>query len=92
MEGIIAEKHDISINDRTHINMTGIRKIISFDPEEFLLDSSLGTILLKGSKLEIVKLNTTDGDLSIKGKLDSICYIEGKQKNSSEGFISKLFK
>ena len=40
--------HKISINERKSIAITGIKKIISFDKEEFLLDSTMGIILIKG--------------------------------------------
>ena len=51
----------------------------------------MGIILLKGQDLEIVKLDTHDGKVSIKGIINSIMYDDGKKKDS-ESLIGKLFK
>lgn len=85
------KKHEVKVIDRSLIYLTGIDKIVSFDPEEFLLESVMGTIVLKGESLEIVKLDTHDGVVTIKGMVHSFIYDEGK-KNDSDTFIGKLFK
>lgn len=84
-------KHEVKIIDRGLIYLTGIDKIISFDSEEFLMESVMGLILLKGDGLEIVKLDTHDGIVSIKGIFNSIMYDDGKKKES-ESLLGKLFK
>ena len=83
--------HEIKVIDRGIITLSGISKISSFDDKEFLLESNMGTILLKGENLEIVKLDTHDGHVKIKGKLISFSYIEEKVVNK-ESLLSKLFK
>ena len=84
--------HEIKITDRGIISLTGINKISSFDDQEFLMESNMGIILLKGEGLEIVKLDTHDGNVKIKGKLISFAYIENIKKNKEESLITKLFK
>ena len=84
--------HEIKVVDRSMINLTGINKIVSFDDQEFLMESNMGTILLKGENLEIVKLDTHDGNVKIKGNLNSFAYIENIKKTKEESLISKLFK
>ena len=63
----ISYNHGISINERKLIYLTGLIKIESFDNEEFLLETNMGYLAIKGSSLEIVRLDTKDGTLSIKG-------------------------
>ena len=84
--------HEIKITDRSVISLSGINKISSFDDQEFLMESNMGVILLKGEGLEIVKLDTHDGNVKIKGKLISFAYIESLKKNKEESLLSKLFK
>lgn len=84
--------HEIKITDRSIISLSGIKKINSFDNEEFLMESNMGMILLKGEKLEIIKLDTHDGNVKIKGKLNSFTYIENIKKQKEESLIAKLFK
>ena len=82
---------EIKIIDRKRINLTGVKKIVSFNPEEFLIETTLGVLLLKGQDLEIVKLDTTEGVLSIKGKINSFNYLDSN-KNKETSFIARLFK
>lgn len=92
LEEVNAGSHEIKIVDRKRIHMTGIKKITSFDHEEFLLESNMGVILLKGEELEIIKLDTHDGNVAIKGKITSMIYMDGKEKAKEESLLSKLFK
>jgi len=84
--------HEIKLTDRSIMSLSGIKKINSFDNEEFLMESNMGMILLKGEKLEIIKLDTHDGNVKIKGKINSFTYIESVKKNKEESLIAKLFK
>ena len=85
--------HGITLAERKNVVVTGVKKIESFDSEEFLMDTTLGFLQVKGSDLEIIKLDTYQGNVSIKGKIDSLTYTEnGNVKNKEETFLGKLFK
>ena len=86
----IKEYGEIKIIDRKRISLTGVRKLISFNNKEFVIDSKLGLIILKGDDLELLKLDTSDGNLAIKGRIDSLSYMDDTKKEMS--FISRLFK
>lgn len=92
MDNLMIGSHELRISDRREIFLTGIKKITSFDNEEFLMESNMGVILLKGHGLEILKLDTHDGNVKIKGKINSFTYLDGESKQNNEGFFSKLFK
>lgn len=89
---ITSLNHSITINERKNIIITGVKKIESFDEEEFFMETSMGNLTLKGLGLEIIKLDTYQGNVSIKGKLDSISYSEGENKEKEGGIFNKLFK
>ena len=91
-DNILIGNHEVKMTDRKNIFLTGIKKIVSFDSEEFLIESNMGDILLKGEGLELVKLDTTDGNVKIKGKINSMTYEEGKSNKKQESLIAKLFK
>lgn len=85
--------HTITINSRKSITISGVKKIDSFDNEEFLMDTTMGYIIVKGEELEIIKLDTYQGNVSIKGQLNSLSYMDGsKKKEKEDGVFSKLFK
>ncbi len=92
IESIGTISHQLQINERKQIMLTGIKKINSFDNEEFLMESVMGLILLKGSELEIIKLDTHDGNVSIKGRIDSFTYLDDNKKTKEDSFLAKLFK
>ena len=85
--------HSISIVERKSILVTGVKKIESFDEEEFLMETVMGYLVLKGSDMELLKLDTMQGNVSIKGLLKSFSYVdEGVKKEKEDSFISRLFK
>ena len=90
---IVITNHNVNIIGRKNINITGVKKIDNFDENEFLLETNMGYLMIKGSNLEIIKLDTYQGDVSIKGKIDSLNYLEnGKKQEKQESVFSKLFK
>ena len=90
---IVINNHNINITQRKNINITGVKKIENFDENEFLLETNMGYLLIKGSNLEIIKLDTYQGDVAIKGKIDSLNYLEkADKKQKNESVLSKLFK
>ena len=53
----------------------------------------MGYLALKGEDLELVKLDTLSGSVTIKGYVNSFDYIEDNTKKEKEGsVISRLFK
>lgn len=92
MDGITFGSQEVKMIDRANISITGVSKIVSFDDEEFLMETVMGNLRILGEALELLKLDTTDGVVKIKGKINSFSYIDGKTKNKEESLMAKLFK
>lgn len=85
--------HSINVLERKNILVTGVKKIESFDDEEFLMETVMGFLVLKGEGLELLKLDTLQGNVSIKGLLKSFSYLdENMKKDKENSIISRLFK
>lgn len=85
--------HGLTIAERKSIVISGVKKIENFDNEEFLMETTLGFLVIKGSDLEIIKLDTYQGNVSIKGRIDSLVYLdEVNKKDKENSLLSKLFK
>ena len=85
--------HGISVIERKNLIVTGVKKIENFDTEEFLMETIMGYLIVKGKDLELIKLDTLQGNVSIKGKIDSFTYIEeGKHKEKENSIFNRLFK
>ena len=89
---ITSLNHSITINERKNIIITGVKKIENFDENEFFMETTMGNLTIKGEGLEIIKLDTYQGNVSIKGKADSITYTEDGTNEKESSFLGKLFK
>ena len=83
--------HSISITERQNIQISGVTKIDSFDNEEFLLETSAGPLGIKGKDLEIIKLDTYEGTIMIKGVVDAFSYFDTGKSKKENSIITKLF-
>lgn len=86
--------HGLTIAERKNIIVSGVKKIESFDSGEFLMETTLGFLVIKGDELEIIKLDTYQGNVSIKGRIDSLMYLDDttSKKDKDNSFLNKLFK
>ena len=84
--------HGITITERKSLIVSGVKKIENFDENEFLMETTMGMLTVKGEDLELIKLDTMQGSVSIKGKINSIEYIENTKDKEKDGIISRLFK
>lgn len=91
-EKIDISNHNISIIGRQNINISGVTKINSFDDEEFLLETKLGPLGIKGKELEIIKLDTYEGVITIKGIVDGFTYLDIDSRKKEDTVIARLFK
>ena len=91
-EIIDVSNHIISINNRKNIVLSGIKKLNSFDDCEFFVDSIMGSLIIKGENLELIKLDTFQGNLSIKGKINNIFYLDDNKKIKADNIVARLFK
>ena len=88
---IVNNNHEVKMIDRCILNITGIKKIINFDNKEFIIESVMGPIHIKGENMELLNLDTTNGIIKIKGKVNSYVYLE-KTNKKEESIIARLFK
>ena len=92
LDKIEITNHNINIIERHSVTITGVIKIDSFDSEEFLLETSMGPLGLKGRELEIIKLDTYEGIITIKGIIDGFTYLDKQKTKKEESVISRLFR
>ena len=84
--------HNVVIKDRKSMELSGVKQIDSFDSSEFLLETTLGWMLVSGKDLTLGKLDTDHGDVIIKGSIDSMTYVSGKKGQERGSLLNRLFK
>lgn len=84
--------HSINLLERKNLSISGVKKIDHFDNKEFIIETIMGYMVVKGESLELLKLDTLQGNVSIKGLVNSIQYIEETKKEKEDSIFSRLFK
>ncbi len=84
--------HNINITERQNVQVSGVTKIDSFDNEEFLLETTAGPLGIKGKDLEIIKLDTYEGTIMIKGVIDAFSYFDTSKSKKENSMIARLLK
>lgn len=84
------KKHNLIMEDRNILNVTGVTDVSGFDDEKVLLITEKGELAVGGYSLHINKFSQETGELAIDGEICSLVYSEAKKDNGS--FFSKLFR
>ena len=84
------QPHSVILEQRGKLCATGVSDVESFDENEIVVNTSQGTLVVRGSNLHIGKLSLDTGDMAMEGTIDSIEYEDtGK---SQGGFFSRMFR
>lgn len=85
-------EHDIIMRGRKLLDITGVKQVESFDNEEFLLETVMGFLSIRGQNLQMKNLDVDKGIVSIKGKVFDLVYLDDQHGEKAKGFFSKLFR
>ncbi|OEH92640.1 sporulation protein YabP [Bacillus solimangrovi] len=87
-----AAQHDIVMKGRRTLEITGVKVVESFDDEEFLIETVMGFLSIRGENLQMKNLDSEKGIVSIKGRVFEMNYLNDQQSEKAKGFFSKLFR
>ncbi len=83
------KQHSMQLEDRTHLVLTGVEDVESFDEESMVIDTVLGTVLVGGSELRIQRYNVDNGELCIEGTIDELVYHDAR--GNKKGLFARMF-
>ena len=86
------KKSNMMLENRKRLSLNGVIEVISFNDEQIILNTSLGTLIIKGEELRMNKLDVQNGDIMITGTVNSCAYINKESKQDKESILAKLFK
>lgn len=85
--------HNIILEDRRDLSISGVNDIDSFDENLVVLFTDMGELTIKGNNLHINKLNVDTGELTMDGEIIALFYNEDTSpKKNSGGIFSRVFK
>ena len=97
--GVILEEkqktkaHKLVLTSRKTALITGVLDVLSFDPGEVLLETEMGTLMIRGEELHVSRLDLEKGEVDVDGKTDSLTYSNGGQDSKNgESLLKKLFR
>jgi sporulation protein YabP len=91
-KGTTVPEHDVIMRGRRLLDITGVKQVESFDNEEFLLETVMGILAIRGQNLQMKNLDVDKGIVSIKGKIFDLVYLDEHHGEKAKGFFSKLFR
>jgi sporulation protein YabP len=89
---IKSKAHDVTIEGREKLAVTGVKDVASFDDNTVVLDTEGGGLTIKGTDLHINRLSVEDGNLFIEGFIISCIYSDKLDVKKTGSFFSNIFK
>ncbi|MDF2947879.1 MAG: spore coat protein [Bacillales bacterium] len=90
---VVSQEHNLLMRSRKVLELTGIKQVETFDHEEFLLETIMGFMVVRGEDLSMQNFDMAKGTVAIKGKINEIAYLdENISGEKAKGFFSKIFK
>lgn len=84
--------HQLILKSRRMLDITGVKQVESFDSEEFLLETDMGYLSIRGHDLQMKNLDVDEGNVSIKGRIEDLVYLDQQSGGKGKGLFGKLFK
>ncbi len=81
--------HQLIMQDRQLVEMTGVSDVDSFDETAVIAYTSLGELTLRGSELHVKRLDLECGVLSVEGHIRQLEYTEN---HKSGGLFGRLLR
>ena len=81
--------HNLVLQGRKELNMTGVKEVKAFDEETVVLDTSKGVLTIKGDNLAIESFSTESGDLKLTGDIWALVY---SVDHGSKGMLRRILK
>ena len=83
--------HNIIIEGRKKMSLSGVTDVDRFDENTVILYTSMGELTVKGEDLHVSDLSVTSGEMNIEGSIDSVVYGES-DRLTPLSFIGKIFR
>ncbi len=73
-----ATPHNLILEDRGRLSVTGVRKVLRCDQEEAAIETGQGILHLSGAQLSVTALDLDAGEAKLTGRFDALEYTEAR--------------
>lgn len=78
--------HLLTLQERSHLAVTGVADVVRFDEDAVILRTTQGTLVVQGTQLQLKTLE--GGQAAVEGNIIAMHYEETRQKG---GLMHRLF-
>lgn len=82
--------HALTLTSRNALAVSGVTDVSAFDENTIAMETSMGTLTVRGENLHVEKLTLDQGELTLTGQIQSMEYDDDLA--SQGGFLSRLFR
>ncbi|MBQ6839354.1 MAG: YabP/YqfC family sporulation protein [Oscillospiraceae bacterium] len=68
--------HKLTLSERSHLSLSGVTEVVSFDDTAVVLKTGLGTLVVQGDRLQLKTLSPDGGQVVVDGNVSSLVYEE----------------
>lgn len=86
------KKSNLILENRKRLVLSGVLEVVSFNEEVIMLNTILGSLVIKGEGLKMNKLDVQNGEVVVIGMVNSFVYTNKESKKDKESILSRLFK
>lgn len=89
-----ATDHEVAITNREKVLIRGVLHVESFDDKEVVLETPLGTLMLKGENLHIRQLDLDEGNFAVEGLVTGLQYSAAGRdaRDKGKGLLDRLLR
>lgn len=70
------QDHSMKMDGRKTLELSGVQQVERFDSSEFLLETVMGKLKIRGSGLKMKHFDTVNKKVLIEGRINSFLYVE----------------
>lgn len=79
--------HKLTLNERSHLTMTGVTEVISFDEDAVALKTCMGNLTVHGQNLQLKNLSLEGGQVTVDGTVAALIYEESRPQRKGRRFL-----
>ena len=79
--------HNLTLNDRKKLALTGATEVVSFDDTSVVLRTNMVVLTVHGKELQLKNLSLDGGQVAVDGNVSALIYEEPK---APAGFLCRL--
>lgn len=86
------EEHRIVLLNRERLEVSGVRRVASFNDKGIILETNMGVLQFKGQGLHIKQLSLEQGRVEVEGEIAGLEYGETEEERKGRGILARLLK